>query len=114
MEPDVSAVDPVMPVLASRSGQSQQVVSGNPQQQQQPRRHQWLHMYGVCEARRGVLPSSAPAAYCGQVNRGTPARHNHCHSLRQVLTAILFNHMRTSQTSVCGLSWREGWALVAA
>ncbi|KAK2891573.1 hypothetical protein Q8A73_017238 [Channa argus] len=25
-----------------------------------------LHMYGVCEAWRGVLPSPAPAAYCGQ------------------------------------------------
>lgn len=28
-----------------------------------------LHMYGVCEAWRGVLPSPAPAAYCGQVKR---------------------------------------------
>ncbi len=26
-------------------------------------------MYGVCEAWRGVLPSPAPAAYCGQVKR---------------------------------------------
>ncbi|CAB1453464.1 unnamed protein product [Pleuronectes platessa] len=28
-----------------------------------------LHMYGVCEAWRGVLPSPAPDAHCGQVNR---------------------------------------------
>lgn len=27
-----------------------------------------LHLYGVCQARRGVLPSPAPAAHCGQVN----------------------------------------------
>lgn len=28
-----------------------------------------LHMYGVFEAWRGVLPSPAPAAHCGQVKR---------------------------------------------
>lgn len=39
-----------------------------------------LHMYGVCEARRRVLPSSAPAAHCGQVNWRTLTRHDHCHS----------------------------------
>lgn len=32
--------------------------------------HLRLHLYGVCEARRGVLPSPAPAAHRRQVNRG--------------------------------------------
>lgn len=41
-----------------------------------------LHLYGVCEAWRGVLPSPAPAAHRRQVRRGGllgPAAHTRSH-----------------------------------
>lgn len=73
-----------------------------------------LHMYGVCEAWRGVLPSPAPAAYRGQVNRkhqrgANTAIHAHRSSLPSCST-----HMKTSQPSACHLSWGVGAAAVSS
>lgn len=47
-------------------------------------------MYGVCEAWRGVLPSPAPAAYCGQVNRRhQPGAHTAIHAHRCVVKRLM-------------------------
>lgn len=47
-------------------------------------------MYGVCEAWRGVLPSPAPAAYCGQVKRRNQLGVNTAtHAQRCVVSGLL-------------------------
>lgn len=44
-----------------------------------------LHLYGVCEAWRGVLPSPAPAAHRGQVKRtGQLVTNTTIHAYRYV------------------------------
>lgn len=71
-----------------------------------------LHMYGVCEAWRGVLPSPAPAAYCGQVNRRHQLGANTAIHTHRSLLPSCSTHMKTSQSSVCHLSWGVGEDLV--
>ncbi|TMS21377.1 hypothetical protein E3U43_015350 [Larimichthys crocea] len=83
-----------------------------PLNEQSPQLSSQLHMYGVCEAWRGVLPSPAPSAYCGQVNRRHQLGTNTAIHGRRSSLPSCSTHMKTSQPSAYHLSRGVGEAPV--